>query len=121
MILLLLVLGHAIPHNCRLQTKKIDYYTNRRPRAGHDRSIGAFSKSRPTSHSRVSGCPHHHPPGHHLTRPCGELDGRVCQLQRFWNSGIEAAPAEGIEALVSAEKLQGTDFCVGAIDAIMWP
>ena len=32
-------------------------------------------------------------------------------------SGIEAVPAEGVEALISVEKLRGTDFCVGAIDA----
>ena len=32
-------------------------------------------------------------------------------------SGIERVLAEGIEVLISAEKLRGTDFCVGAIDA----
>ena len=34
-----------------------------------------------------------------------------------YGSGIEGVLAEGIEALISAEKLRGTDFCVGAIDA----
>ena len=33
-------------------------------------------------------------------------------------SEIAGVPAEGIEALISAEKLRGTDFCVGAIGAI---
>ena len=34
-----------------------------------------------------------------------------------YGSGIEGVLAEGIEALISAEKLRGTDFCVGAIGA----
>ena len=34
-----------------------------------------------------------------------------------YGSGIEGVLAEGIEALISAEKLRGTDFWVGAIDA----
>ena len=33
---------------------------------------------------------------------------------------IEGVLAEGIEALISAEKLRGTEFCVGAIDATRW-
>ena len=32
-------------------------------------------------------------------------------------SEIAGVRPEGIEVLISAEKLRGTDFCVGAIDA----
>ena len=35
-------------------------------------------------------------------------------------SEIAGVFPEDIEVLISAEKLRGTDFCVGAIDATRW-
>ena len=34
-----------------------------------------------------------------------------------YGSGIEEVLAKGIEALISAEKLRGTDLCLGEIGA----
>ena len=39
------------------------------------------------------------------------------QCATYHGSGIEEVLAKRIEALISVEKLRGTDFCVGAIDA----
>ena len=36
-----------------------------------------------------------------------------------YGSGIERVLAEGIEVLISAEKLRGTDLCLGEIGALL--
>ena len=38
-----------------------------------------------------------------------------------YGSGIERVLAEGIEVLISAEKLRGTDLCLGEIGATTRP
>ena len=38
-----------------------------------------------------------------------------------YGSGIERVLAEGIEVLISAEKLRGTDLCLGEIGATARP
>ena len=41
----------------------------------------------------------------------------MAECANRYGSEIAGVPAEGIETLISVEKLRGTDFCVGAIDA----
>ena len=41
----------------------------------------------------------------------------MAECANRYGSEIAGVPAEGIETLISVEKLRGTDFWVGAIDA----
>ena len=41
----------------------------------------------------------------------------MAECANRYGSEIAGVPAEGTETLISVEKLRGTDFCVGAIDA----
>ena len=76
------------------------------------RPIGAFSKSRPTLPCMVSGCADDDD-----GRSLGCLESSMADCATRNGSGIERVLAEGIEVLISAEKLRGTDLDLGEIGA----
>ena len=52
-----------------------------------------------------------------VRRSLGCLESWMAECATRYGSGIERVLAEGIEVLISAEKLRGTDLCLGEIGA----